>query len=126
MPQDVALKALAVAHALGLFTLEPAGPEAEATPSPADLDVQRLEAKFEQVQDADYFTVLGLARSAGGEDVKRAYAQLCEEFHPLRFAGHPDATLQQHAHQIHSLLAEAARALGDDRLRQEYARNLLD
>jgi len=58
--------------------------------------------------------------------VKRAYAQLSEEFHPLRFAGHPDPALQQRAHQIRSLLAEAARALGDDRLRQEYARNLLD
>ena len=61
MPQDSALKALAVARALGLITLRPA---AEASGSeqvaPGELDVRRLEAKFEEIQDADYFTVLGL------------------------------------------------------------------
>jgi curved DNA-binding protein CbpA len=70
--------------------------------------------------------VLGLARGAGSEEVKRAYALLTTEFHPLRFAGHPDPALQHRAQQISSALAEAARALADDRLREEYARSLLD
>ena len=127
MPQDTALKALAVARALGLLTLRPAskasGSEQDA---PGELDVRRLESKFEEIQEADYFTVLGLSRSAGSEEVKRAYELLTTEFHPLRFAGHPDPALQHRAQQISTALAEAARALADDRLREEYARSLLD
>jgi CheY-like chemotaxis protein len=127
MPQDTALKVFAVARALGLITLRPAstssGSEQEA---PGELDVRRLESKFEEIQEADYFTVLGLSRSAGSEEVKRAFTLLTTEFHPLRFAGHPDPALQHRAQQISTALAEAARALADDRLREEYARSLLD
>ncbi len=126
LPQDAALKSLAVARTLGLISLAPVGEEDEAGDLPPELDVRRLEAKFEEIQDADYFTVLGLARSAGGEEVKRAYELLSAEFHPLRFAGHPDPALLHRAQQIRSVLAEAAQALGDDRLRAEYARSLLD
>ncbi|MBU8894345.1 response regulator receiver protein [Corallococcus sp. M34] len=125
MPQDVTLKALSVARTLGLVALQPDTLDGMGD-HPPELDVRRLEAKFEEVQDADYFTVLGLARSAGGEEVKRAYELLSAEFHPLRFAGHPDAALQHRAQQVRVILSEAARALGDDRLRAEYARNLLD
>ncbi|KFA92736.1 response regulator [Archangium violaceum] len=127
MPQDTALKALAVARALGLITLRPASkPSGSEQDAPGELDVRRLESKFEEIQEADYFTVLGLSRSAGSEEVKRAYELLTTEFHPLRFAGHPDPALQHRAQQISTALAEAARALADDRLREEYARSLLD
>jgi hypothetical protein len=125
LPQDTALKVFAVSRALGLIVLRPAT-EASDEEAPGELDVRRLEAKFEEIQDADYFTVLGLARGAGSEEVKRAHALLTTEFHPLRFAGHPDPALQHRAQQISSALAEAARALADDRLREEYARSLLD
>jgi hypothetical protein len=125
IPQDAVLKALTVARTLGLITLRPAT-EVSADALPGELDVRRLESKFEEIQDADYFTVLGLARTAGSEEVRRAYELLATEFHPLRFAGHPDPGLQHRAQQIVSVLAEAARALTDDRLREEYARNLLD
>ncbi|WP_267968346.1 DnaJ domain-containing protein [Myxococcus stipitatus] len=125
VPQETALKSLAVARTLGLITLAPADVE-DTGDLPPELDVRRLEAKFEEIQDADYFTVLGLARTAGGEEVKRAYELLAAEFHPLRFAGHPDPALQHRAQQIRSVLSEAAQALGDDRLRAEYARSLLD
>ncbi|AKJ01255.1 hypothetical protein ATI61_11443 [Archangium gephyra] len=127
MPQDTALKVLAVARALGLITLRPASmPSGSEQDAPGELDVRRLDSKFEEIQEADYFTVLGLSRSAGSEEVKRAYELLTTEFHPLRFAGHPDPALQHRAQQISTALAEAARALADDRLREEYARSLLD
>ncbi|WP_375771417.1 hypothetical protein NR798_11090 [Archangium gephyra] len=127
MPQDTALKVFAVARALGLITLRPASAASDSgEEAPGELDVRRLESKFEEIQEADYFTVLGLSRSAGSEEVKRAYELLTTEFHPLRFAGHPDPALQHRAQQISTALAEAARALADDRLREEYARSLLD
>ncbi len=125
LPQDTALKVFAVARALGLLTLRPASERSEEE-APGELDVRRLEAKFEEIQEADYFTVLGLPRGAGSEEVKRAHALLTAEFHPLRFAGHPDPALQHRAQQISTALAEAARALADDRLREEYARSLMD
>jgi hypothetical protein len=125
LPQDTALKVFAVARILGLITLRPAA-ELSAEEAPGELDVRRLESKFEEIQDADYFTVLGLSRGAGREEVKRAYSLLTATFHPLRFAGHPDPALQHRAQQIAHALAEAARALADDRLREEYARSLLD
>ncbi len=124
LPQESALKTFAMARALGLVALRPAsGPQGEVPP---ELDILRLEAKFEEIQDADYFTVLGLARTAGSEEVKRAYERLSTEFHPLRFAGHADASLQYRAQQIRDVLGEAVQALVDDKLRADYARNLLD
>src|SRR5262249_28750734 len=53
---DKAYKALAVAKFLGL--IEVRAPDVKRPAISFELDVQRLEAKFEQVQDADYFTIL--------------------------------------------------------------------
>jgi hypothetical protein len=121
---DVAFRAMLVAKLLGLIELK-VPPRTTVAPSP-QLDVKRLEAKFEQVQDADYFTMLGLGRAAGGDEVLRAWQRLAEEFDPLKYSGHPDAALQQRAQVVYSVLEEAAKALGDDRRRAEYARHLVD
>lgn len=121
---DAAFRALLVAKLLGFIQVKPGQKKTENVSG--NLDVQRLEAKFDEVQDADYFTILGLSRAAGSEDVRRAYQRLSQEFDPLRFSGHPDATLQQRAQVVANLLEEAAKALEDDRRRVEYARHLLD
>jgi hypothetical protein len=121
---DKAYKVLAVAKHLGLIEVRP--PTAHRPQPSAELDVQRLDAKYEQVQDADYFTILGLPKNAGTEEVQRAYDRLAEEFDPIRFSAHPDPSLQQRAAVVSKLLEEAARALEDDRRRAEYARHLLD
>ena len=121
---DAAFRALLVARYLGLIDVKPGTRKTESTSG--QLDVNRLEAKYDEVQDADYFTILGLPRVAGGEDVKRAFTRLSQEFDPLRYSGHPDPSLQQRAQTVARLLEEAARALEDDRRRAEYARHLLD
>jgi hypothetical protein len=121
---DKAYKTLAVAKFLGLIEVRP--PAERRPEASGEVDVQRLEAKYEQVQDADYFTILGLPRNAGTDEVQRAYERLSEEFDPIRFSGHPDPSLQQRAQVVHRLLEEAAKALEDDRRRAEYARHLLD
>lgn len=121
---DAAFRALLVAKYLGLIDLKPGTRKTES--ASGQLDINRLDAKFDEVQDADYFTILGLPRVAGAEDVRRAYQRLAQEFDPLRFSGHPDAGLQQRAQTVSRLLEEAARALEDDRRRAEYARHLLD
>lgn len=124
LPADAAFRALVVAKQLGVVEVKPPV-QTRPTVDP-ELEVRRLEAKYDEVQDADYFTVLGLERTAGTEDVQRAWQRLSNEFHPLRFSGHPDAGLQQRAQLVYTLLEEAARALEDDRRRSEYARHLMD
>jgi hypothetical protein len=120
-----ALKLLAAVLALGW--LEVTAPEIEsASPPPPTLELERLEGKFQQVQEADYFAILGLSRAAGGEEVQRAYAQLSAEFHPLKYAGHPDANVHHRARQVQDALSEAAHVLRDDRLRASYSRHLVD
>lgn len=121
---DAAFRALLVAQHLGIIDVRPGSKKTESTSG--QLDVDRLEAKYDEVQDADYFTILGLPRVAGTEDVKRAFQRLSQEFDPLRYSGHPDPALQQRAQTVARLLEEAARALEDDRRRAEYARHLLD
>ncbi|MBX7098787.1 MAG: DnaJ domain-containing protein, partial [Myxococcaceae bacterium] len=121
---EAAWRALLVAKLLGVIDLKV--PEAKSTPPTLELEVQRLADKFEQVQEADYFTVLGLSRSAGTDEVQRAFDRLAEEFDPVRYSGHPDAGLQQRAQVVFHALEEAAQALRDDRRRADYARHLVD
>ena len=121
---DAAYKALVVARLLGL--IEVRAPRVQSPAVSPHLDVQRLDAKYDQVQEADYFSILGLPRNAGTDEVQRAFERLGAEFDPIRFSGHPDASLQQRAQVVFNLLEEAARALEDDRRRAEYARHLLD
>ncbi|MBX7114244.1 MAG: hypothetical protein K1X64_07895 [Myxococcaceae bacterium] len=122
--QEVAFKGLLVGRLLGLFDIK--APVAKAPAISPSLDAQRLEAKYEEIQEADYFSILGLTRTAGSDEVHRAFERLSTEFDPIRFSGHPDIAVQQRAQMVHAMLSEAAKALEDDRRRLEYARHLLD
>jgi CheY-like chemotaxis protein len=118
-------KAIAVAVALGWAELR-APTEAEAQAESAEVALARLEARWSQAEEADYFAVLGLPRSAGSDEVTRAFARLSAEYDPLRWSGHPDPRVQARAERLQTLLAEAARALSDDTLRTAYARSLAE
>jgi hypothetical protein len=123
--QDAGLRALAVAEVLGLLEVRP--PEAASAEEAApELELQRLQQKWASTEEADYFSVLGLPRTAGTEEVQRAHARLSAEFDPLRYVGHPDPEVHGRAARLLTLLDEAAQALGDERLRQAYARSLVD
>jgi len=122
--QDAAIRLIAVLKVLQVIELLPATEEAAA--GATELDARRLQAKYDEIQDADYFAMLGLPRSAGRDEVDRAFELLSTEFHPVRFAGHPDQGLLRRAQSVHEALAEAALVLRDDRLRGQYARNLVD
>lgn len=124
LKQEHAFRALLVAKLLGVIEVKP--PSKPAPVVSGDLDVRRLEAKYDEVQDADYFSILGLSRNASSDDVQRASRRLAEEFDPIKYTGHPDASLQQRAQVVSTLIEEAARALEDERRRAEYARHLLD
>ena len=121
--RDGGRKAVAVAVALGWVELQPPSRQ-EAQAETVEVAAARLEARWAQVEDADYFTVLGLPRNAGTDEVARAFARLSAEYDPLRWSGHPDPRVQARAERMQALLSEAARALSDDSLRNAYARSL--
>lgn len=64
-------------------------------------------------QKRDYYEVLGVARSATRDEIKRAYRQLALKYHPDRNKD-PDATAKFRE------IAEAYAVLSDDAKRREY------
>src|SRR5829696_736555 len=61
----------------------------------------------------DYYQVLGVARNASPEDVKRAYRQLARKYHP-------DVNKEPDAESRFKELTEAYEVLSDERKRQLY------
>ncbi len=123
---DALQRCLLIGKYLGLLRMEPPSEGARSASYEPGFEERRLKAKYAQVQDADYFTILGIPRSAGVDEVRRAYSGLCEEFNPLRFAGHPNSQTRIQATTVYTVVEEAARALEDDWRRGEYARHLAD
>src|SRR5688572_6724747 len=64
----------------------------------------------------DYYEVLGVARTANGEEIKRAYRRLAMKFHPDRNDGDGKAE----AEQAFKECAEAYEVLSDDAKRRRY------
>ena len=126
LKQEQALRTLVVARALGFVGFLPVPDDARGDEPAGELELRRLESKLAEIRDADYFSILGVPKSAGRDEILRAYEVLAAEFHPLKFAAHPDPDALSRAKLVHSVLEEAAAALRDDRLRAEYARNLVD
>jgi CheY-like chemotaxis protein len=123
--QESALQLLGAFAALGW--VEMSAPEVEPPPAPLPaLELERLDAKFREVQEADYFAILGVSRGAGGEEVQRAYQRLSAEFDALKYAGHPDANVHHRVREIQAALSEAAHVLRNDHLRSSYSRHLVD
>ncbi len=96
-------------------------------PALSQAEEQRLLAKFNQIQEADYFAILELEPRSGAWDggaVHGAYQRLSQEFHLFKYAGLGDPAHLDRAEQIQTVLQEAVQALLDDRLRAEYQRHL--
>jgi len=64
----------------------------------------------------DYYEVLGVARDASADDIKRAYRRLAMKHHPDRNPGDPDAEARFRE------CAEAYEVLGDEQKRATYDR----
>src|SRR5580658_709844 len=64
----------------------------------------------------DYYATLGVARDAGGDDLKRAYRKLAMQYHPDRNPG------DKGAEQKFKDISEAYDILKDDQKRAAYDR----
>lgn len=115
---------------LELGVVESLGP-ARHSEQPQDVEVDRLDdeavrervvARRRLVDEADYFTLLGLARDATAYDIRRAYLELRKEFEPNRMLTARVADLADDVHLIVEVLDEAYDVLRDDVRRERYRR----
>ena len=88
------------------------------------IDKERVLAKRAQVQDGDYFAMLGLGRDASAREVARAFERLKREFAPERFADPLRQELSDALAEIGEVLDEAHRVLADDDVRASYRAHL--
>jgi curved DNA-binding protein CbpA len=66
---------------------------------------------------ADFYEILGIAKTATAGEVRQAYLRLVRERHPDRF---PDAAQKQQAQEFFKHLTEAFNTLSNDKARQQY------
>lgn len=71
---------------------------------------------------ANYYELLGIAKTATTADVRKAYAKLARERHPDRF---PDPEAKKRAQQSFQEITAAFNTLSNDKGRAEYDQSLL-
>jgi hypothetical protein len=121
-PVETAAPAEAASEAMSELRREDTAPGGDAARSaPASVDRRRrLLAQHALVEEGDYFQILELPTGATGEDVRRAHGRLRAELDtPADEALARE--LSDHIEAIRAVLDEAARVLGDQRLRTRYA-----
>src|SRR3954463_6479668 len=64
--------------------------------------------------EKDFYTVLGVNKSASTDEIKKAYRKLARDLHPARNPGNPEAEEKFKA------ASEAYDVLSDDKKRKEY------
>lgn len=69
----------------------------------------------------DYYSVLGIPKTASASEVRRAYLKLARNNHPDRFT---DPAERAEADRRFQLITEAFNTLRDEKLRQDYDRTL--
>ena len=84
------------------------------------IDKERVLAKRAQVQDGDYFAILGLGRDAPPHEVARAFERLKREFAPGAVRRAAAQELADALVEIGEVLDEAHRVLADDAVRASY------
>lgn len=129
------LGALAVPGALPL-PLRSTGPLRPPVPPPAppsraasaatelSAALARVQAKYAQVECADYFALLELPPEASAADVRRAYERLQPQFLPKAVPYRCRMAMERELRQILLLLDEARAVLGNDELRAAYRAGL--
>ncbi|HEX9241149.1 MAG TPA: DUF4388 domain-containing protein [Anaeromyxobacter sp.] len=118
----------AAERAAGTGAEPPPAPAAPAvTPAPAvsgsagETELRKaLLAIAPRGQERDFFDRLGIAETAGRDEVKKAFLSLAKKFHPDRFASPALADLQVTVRDFFAAMNEAYETLSDDRKRAAY------
>ena len=113
--------ALVLVGALHIKVVQAGRPSAQVS---AGIDLARVREKLELVRRADYFTVLGLGRTATPHEVRAAADRLAAEFQPERFRGLQEEGLAARLEEIRRVVNDAREVLTDPFLREEYQRGV--
>ncbi|MBN2493846.1 MAG: response regulator [Deltaproteobacteria bacterium] len=98
--------------------------EAEALRRDIEIRRRRALAKFEQINQVNYFEFLGVSEEATPYEVQQAHERLSREFHPLHYR-HPGLKdLEKKLQIVRRSLDEALGVLADDLLRKGYRESL--
>ncbi|HMF44212.1 MAG TPA: DnaJ domain-containing protein [Polyangia bacterium] len=92
-------------------------------PSLADRRAALL-ARYQVIEEGDYFQVLGLARNASADEIRRAYERIALELAPEAIDPELADELGPKLDVIREVVGEAARVLGDEQLRPRYQNHL--
>ena len=90
------------------------------------IDRQRVLAKYALVNEADYFTLLGVRRDATSFEIRRAYEAARRDYASVGFPPELQRELAGQLTEINQLIEEAYQVLRDERVRRSYQQNLLD
>ncbi len=111
----------------GLAELKVRGPMPEGragSPEVAEaelrIDRERIEEKFRQAVDADYFEILGITPDATGYEIREAWERLVREFNPANFGAPAYRDLWGKLEEIRRALDDAYEVLRDEGLRADY------
>jgi DnaJ-domain-containing protein 1 len=95
--------------------------QAEAQEAAAETDPRAaVEELLERARGATHYMVLGVARSATADDIKRAYYSLARRLHPDRFRRDADEETRQRTDAAFARIAQAYDTLRDRSLRAAY------
>lgn len=88
------------------------------------MELSKLMAIAARLDQLDYYQLLGVARDAPMEDIRKAYHRRARSVHPDRFFEHPDPEIGVSIDRIFKRMTEAYTILRDERKRGHYDQGL--
>jgi tetratricopeptide (TPR) repeat protein len=107
----------------------PGVPLRKATPTPPrprEDPAVLLAEKERQIENTDFFGILGVSREAGASELKEAYFAQAKKFHPDRFVSGELRAMRRRAEAVFERVSEAYDTLRSEERRAEYLALLAD
>lgn len=105
---------------------DPAQDSLPEPPASADSQTSLNEALelYRRLPELDYYQLLGVGRSAGEEEIKKAYFKLARKFHPDHFGRHIPSSLAGQIDAVFDAVTKAYRTLSSRDQKMAYASKL--
>lgn len=86
--------------------------------------IEKVEDLYKRYQSMDYYSLLGIEKSAIQDQIRKAYYITAKEFHPDRHFYSSSETLKSKLNIILSYITEAYKTLTDSKLKEQYDKSL--